>query len=740
MLADDTTGHRSPLSPAQLAVADLRSASTNSSVNQVHERIKVGLLGAGYILDSHATALRAIPGVELHAVCDQSRVRAARAAAKFGIAHKFTSISDLILSDCEVVHVLLPPPLHLEAAAVLVECGKSVFLEKPMGLDSGECDKLYERSTQKRVTLAVGHNFLFSRAYEALREGVKSGELGRIDHLAATWHFNLPALQFGPFDSWMLSAPANIVFEVGSHLAAFMVDLIGVPKIVSAIAGNPIVLPGNQTVYRHWTAVCHTVAATALFSISTTGGHADRILRLRGRGGSAQLDFGRDIGWREVVASDNPIFDSYQTAKVAGRELLSQARRDRIRRVKAALTKRPDANPFEETVFRSIATFYARGLSNVDPRHDGKFAADVVRVCEAVAEAAKVGRPSSSCVSVAMPKGAAKPNVLVVGGTGFIGRPLVRALVDRGYGVRILSRNPRAGAIEFVGLPIEIVAGAHGDAECVRRALEGVDVVYHLAKCEGKNWQDYVQGDIEPTRVLAEAALAASVRRFVYTGTIASYASDRSRQVINNATLLDVAIARRGHYARSKAACEAVLQRMHREAGLPLVILRPGIVIGGGTPPWHLGIGRFASETRVDYWGDGRNHLPLVLVDDVALALVRAMEVAGIEGQTFLVTSPPLMTARDYVAALALYMGTRIDARPRSPWRNWASDMVKELAKNAVRHPNRRWPSLHDWRCNSHASRYDARMTEEVLDWHPVSDKETMMARGIADAVDWFTR
>src|SRR6185312_6504890 len=309
-----------------------------------------------------------------------------------------------------------------------------------------------------------------------------------------------------------------------------------------------------------------------------------------------------------------------------------------------------------------------------------------------------------------------------------------------GHGVRVLTRNARAAAIELRDLPVELFAGSHGDPECARRALEGIKTVYHLAKCEGKRWHDYVIGDIEPTRVLAEAALAAGVTRFIYTGTIASYASDRSHQEINNKTPLDPAIGRRGLYARSKAACEELLQRMWREKGLPLVIMRPGIVIGVGAPPWHPGVGRFASETRVDYWGTGGNFLPLVLVDDVADALLRGMDVPGIEGQAFLLTSPPLMSARDYVAALSQRMDARIDARPRAAWRNWMSELVKELAKNAIRHPNRRWPTLHDWRCNSHSSRYDSGMTEEKLDWRPVRDKEAMVARGIADAVDWYMR
>jgi nucleoside-diphosphate-sugar epimerase/predicted dehydrogenase len=701
---------------------------------------KVGLLGAGYILDSHATALAAIPDVHLHAVCDVSRGRAERAAARFSIANVLHSIDELAQSDCDVVHVLLPPALHVDAALTMVEAGKSVFLEKPMGLDSAACAALCVRAAEKGVALGVNHNFLFAPAYEELRAIIKAGELGRIDHLAVNWHFALPILKFGPFDNWMLAAPANILFELGSHASAFLVDLLGTPSIETALAGNPIPLPAGQTVYRDWTAVGRSIAATALLSISITAGQADRILRVRGRGGSAQLDFGRDFLVRESTVTDNPIFDAYATAASSGRALRRQASRDRIRRLRAALSKRPDANPFEESVFRSIKAFYAGGVLPVDPRHDGKFGTEVIRLCEAVTAAAGVGAPSRSSVSVALPSASTQPTVLVVGGTGFIGRRLVRMLIDRGHGVRILTRNPRAAAIELEGLDIDLVAGSHGDPVCAQRSLEGIQVVYHLAKCEGKRWQDYLDGDLAPTRVLAEAALAANVARFIYTGTIASYASGNPRDIIDNTTPLDPAINRRSHYPRSKAACEALLQKLQHERGLPLVILRPGIVIGPGSPPAHLGVGRFTSETRVQFWGDGTTPLPLVLVDDVADALLRALKAPDIEGQTLLLTSPPLLTARQYVQVVAAHMHTRIDAQPRSAWRNWTQDMIKELAKNAVLHPNRRWPSLHDWQCQSHSARFDSRMTEEALGWKPAADRETLVARGIVEAVEWFLR
>lgn len=698
------------------------------------------MLGAGFILKSHANAVAFLPGVKLQLVADASLSRARHAAEAYGFAAAADSIAAMAASDCDVVHVLLPPALHLLAATTLVNAGKSVFLEKPMGLDSLECAALCDEAATRGVSLGVNHNFLFTPHYETLRALVTQGEFGRIDHLAVNWHYPLPFLQFGPFDNWMLNAPANIMFELGAHMTAFAIDLIGLPAVEISWAGNPIALPNDSTVYRHWAAAGHAGSTAVQFSLSTVSGQADRYLRIRGSGGSAQLDFGRDLGWNEITATDNPIFDSFRTARSIGSVLSALGRRDRSRRLTALLRKRPDSNPFEESVFRSIRAFYEGGVAAVDPRHSGRFATDVIRVCESIVAKAGVGSPSRKAISASLPPAAIPPSVLVVGGTGFIGRRLVSKLVNSGVGVRVLTRNARAAAIELKGLPVDLIEGSHGNPDCAAKALNGIHTVYHLAKCEGKRWQDYVDADIEPTRVLAHEAMVSGVQRFIYTGTIDSYSSDHGAEVIDSSTPLDPAMRRRNFYARSKAACEGLLQQMHRDQGLPLVIVRPGIVIGPGSSPAHLGVGHFTSETQMHYWGDGRSKLPLVLADDVADALLRVLSVEKIEGRSFLLTSPPLLTARDYVDAMSRHAGTRIAAQALPAWRYWLGDLIKEGAKHAIRHPNRRWPSLHDWRCRSHRSYYNSVSAQQTLGWSPVSNRETLIARGIHDAIDHFQR
>jgi predicted dehydrogenase/nucleoside-diphosphate-sugar epimerase len=704
--------------------------------------VKVGMVGAGFILRPHAIAVSSIDGATLHAVADTSASRAAEAARQFGFAHAFSSVEELADSDCEVVHVLVPPFLHLQVAEMLLNAGKSVFLEKPMGLSSADCLRLGALAEDKGLRLGVNHNFLFLPGYERLRTAVAEGSLGRLDQISCAWNYELPQLKGGPFDAWMLSAPANLFFELGPHLAAFLLDLLGEAAVRAAVASSPVELPTKQQAYRSWAAIGGGVEGSFLLSISANPGQADRLLRVRASGGSAQLDFGRDIYWEERAGPANPIFDAHAVAVNASRQLRAAAARDRRRRVLAALGKSLESEPFTESMARSIARFYADPEGPLDERHHWRFGAKTIGFCEEVCKLAGVGQPSAGPVSMPVPDlgSAPQPKVLVVGAAGFIGRALVARLVAKGLGVRVMSRSRNAAAIAFSGLPVDICEGSHGNRDAVRTALSGIAIVYHLAKCEGKRWEEYVRGDIEPTRVLAEEAIGAGVKRFIYTGTIDSYDSASPRKRITGDTPLDPAIGSRNLYARSKAACENLLRELSRDKGLPLVVVRPAIVIGAGAPAAHIGVAQFSSETDVTYWGRGDNKLPLVLVEDVAEALAAAADASDIVGRSFVLTSEPLLSARDYVAELCARARIKIRASERPPWRYWAADMVKEVAKNLVRHPNRRWPSLHDWRCRAHRSTYDSSAAREALGWEPASNRQTLVERGIHAAVDSSAR
>ena len=97
--------------------------------------LAVGFLGAGYIADWHAAALRTVPVARLAAVCDRDEGRARAFAARHGIARVYTSLGAMLSEgQLDAIHVLLPAELHAQAAGEIIEAGVDVLLEKPMAI------------------------------------------------------------------------------------------------------------------------------------------------------------------------------------------------------------------------------------------------------------------------------------------------------------------------------------------------------------------------------------------------------------------------------------------------------------------------------------------------------------------------------------------------------------------------------------------------------------------------------
>ncbi len=703
------------------------------------KRYKVGLLGAGYIIDVHAKSLIHQGDKELLAVCDLSMDKAQNAADTYNIPHVFDSLDEMLKLDLDVIHVLLPPDSHAGVSEKIINSGCHVFLEKPMGTNEAECQLLVDLATTNHVKIGVNHNFAYLSSYQKMRDDVTNGMIGKLDHISVNWMFPLPQIQFGPFNIWMLQKPDNLIYELGPHLIAFLVDLVGIPDDLKVSVSLPIDLPSGNRVYRRWHVYGNCGDVTFDLNLSVIPGYTDRRISIRGHAATATCLFDRDIYYRDEPSGAGILFDNFLTAKNIAKQVALNAGGNLFKAIKGTFQKSPDANPFAESVNSSILSFY-EGLEGKEGAvSDGAFGVKVISVCDSIASSAEFNK-GNEIIPCQVLNPVVSPTVLVLGGTGFIGRYLVKELVEKGVGVRVVTRGIGAANIALNGLPVELIQGDMTSAGFMDKALEGISVVYHLAKAEGDNWSDYYQNDVLVTKNIAERALAKGVDRFIYTGTIDSYYSANPNETITSDTPLDSKINSRNHYARSKAACEALLMTMYREKGLPVVIFRPGIVIGKGCPPAHWGVGMFQSETRMQFWGDGLNKLPFVLVEDVASALVKGLNKEGLDGETFLLTDAPMLSAKEYVDIVSKAVGTKIRSEQASILKYYLIDALKELAKYLIRHPNRRVPSYRDWASRSHQAHYDNSKTKNKLGWEPSGKKEALIESGILTAAKAYYR
>ncbi|MBP1704124.1 MAG: NAD-dependent epimerase/dehydratase, partial [Chloroflexi bacterium] len=109
------------------------------------------------------------------------------------------------------------------------------------------------------------------------------------------------------------------------------------------------------------------------------------------------------------------------------------------------------------------------------------------------------------------------PMILITGGTGFIGKALIRHLVELDQAVRILIRPAPHSPQLPIGVPMDVALSGLTDARGLRAAMVGVDTVFHLATGEWRGTRASLMDiDIQGTRAVVEAAQDAGVRRFFY--------------------------------------------------------------------------------------------------------------------------------------------------------------------------------------------------------------------------------
>jgi dihydroflavonol-4-reductase len=246
---------------------------------------------------------------------------------------------------------------------------------------------------------------------------------------------------------------------------------------------------------------------------------------------------------------------------------------------------------------------------------------------------------------------------LLTGATGFVGSAVARVLLARGHRLRLLVRRG-SDRRNLTGLDAELAEGDLTDAASVRRAVEGCRYVLHVA-ADYRLWVPdaaaMLTANVEGTRTVMRAAMAAGVERVVYCSSVAALGLNPDGRPADEATPVteqDMI----GAYKRSKFLAERAVLALVDE-GLPAVIVNPAAPVGPRdirpTPTGKMILD--AASGRIPAFVD--TGLNVVHVDDVAEGHALALE-RGAVGERYILGSENLMLG-DLLALVAQSVGRR---------------------------------------------------------------------------------
>lgn len=265
---------------------------------------------------------------------------------------------------------------------------------------------------------------------------------------------------------------------------------------------------------------------------------------------------------------------------------------------------------------------------------------------------------------------------LVTGATGFIGGHLTKGLVDAGATVVGLVRDrSRTASLEKIGATA--VEGELTDHASLRAAMEGCDLVFHLAAMVNINKPRsyYRKVNVTGTEALAEAALDVGVQRFVYVSSVSVYGMGAGPGLDENSPHLKS----RDAYADTKLEAETVIRRMVAERGLPAVIAQPSQAYGPGDPNWTMTPIRLIRAGKLSLVNQGTGVIQPIYIDDLVDALLATARFGAV-GSSYILCGKEVVTLRDYLGRLS----TMLDKPPPSSVPYWAAFSVAAINELAA--------------------------------------------------------
>ncbi len=244
---------------------------------------------------------------------------------------------------------------------------------------------------------------------------------------------------------------------------------------------------------------------------------------------------------------------------------------------------------------------------------------------------------------------------LVTGATGFTGGYMVKNLLENGSEVRAFVR-PAGDVKALKALQVELAYGELTNEADVKKAVNGVDVVYHIAAVyRAANLPDEAYWDVNVTgtQYLLEASLEFDIKRFVHCSTCGVHGHVKNPPADENAPITPEDI-----YQETKYEGEKLALSYHREKNLPVTVVRPVGIYGPGDTRM-LKMYKSVQDGKMIMFGGGQVLYHLSFVEDTVEGFRLAGESDKAIGETYIIAGDGYTTLMDFAGLVADDLGVK---------------------------------------------------------------------------------
>jgi predicted dehydrogenase/nucleoside-diphosphate-sugar epimerase len=538
-------------------------------------RLRVGLIGSGKMGLQHLKAIGASGRATVVGVADPAADREQLNSYLPPETPVFATAAELLALNPDVVHIVTPPATHADLARQAISAGCHVYVEKPFTPTREEAVDVLALAEKRGVSVCPGHQVLFESPALAALELLP--QLGRLVHVESYFSFRTARRTITPVAQAKDILPHAVYplvqqMRLGTDLDHDRFELAGLD------------VRAEGDVY----ALVRLGGATGVLMVTLNGRPVEHYQHVVGTNGWLRADYisGSLTKVLGPVAGPSVLFTAYRRAV--------QGFTGATRGIWRLIFGRAGSYP---GLFTLVDRFYERLQQGSPSPLPPRSIVDTVEICEAIGTALdeaerkdeEAARTRLAEQESALPPLLPGQGVLVTGGTGLLGRKVVEELRRVGLPVRALARRlPRFG----VRVPgVEYVA-ADLARPLERAVMAGIGAVAHCAAETSGGKDDQKRNSVDATRNLLEAAGAAGVTRCIHVSSLGILKPGREvGGPLDESSPVDAGNPKRGPYVWGKAESELLAQRLGRELGLQVKVIRPGPLVDFNAfePPGRLG-------------------------------------------------------------------------------------------------------------------------------------------------------